>query len=95
MEKLKEIDNFMKFFPQNNLEEVEQNPSKRHNKKKNLEFLTKNGDAVKASSVNEINQKLNEKMSKIRAPKKEKKKKQRGKVKIHADSSGINKEEKK
>ncbi len=95
MEKLKEIDNFMKYFPQNNLEEVEQNPSKRHNKKKNLEFLNKNGDGVKASSVNEINQKLNEKMSKIRAPKKEKKKKQRGKVKIHGDSSGTKKEDKK
>ena len=82
MEKLKEIDNFMKYFPQNHLEEAEQNPSKRHNKKNNLEFLNKNGNGVKASSLNEINQKLNEKMSKIRAPKKDKKKKQRGKVKI-------------
>jgi len=82
MEKLKEIDNFMKYFPQINLEDDESSGrNKKRNKNKNLEFLNKNGNGFKVSSVNEINQKLNEKMSKIKAPKKEKKKRIRGKIK--------------
>jgi hypothetical protein len=89
MEKLKEIDNFMKYFPQINLEEEESSgKNKKLNKKRNFEFINKNGNGIqKASTLKEINQKVNEKMSKIRAPKKEKKKRQRGKIKNHGDGT--------
>lgn len=94
MEKLKEIDNFMKFFPQISLEEEESSGrNKRRNKKKNFDFLSKNGNGTqKASTVNEINKKVDEKMSKIRAPKKEKKKRQRGKIKNHGENPNPKKE---
>ena len=95
MEKLKEIDNFLKYFPQIDLEEDESSGrNKRRNKSKNLEFLNKNGNGFKVSSVNEINQKLNEKMNKINAPKKEKKKRRRGKIKDHGESTKTQNENK-
>lgn len=81
LEKLKEIDQFLKYFPKMNVAEVINN-SKNNQKDKNYKLLTNGKGVHKTSSLIEINNKVKEKIQTFNtnSKKNSKIKKQRGKL---------------
>jgi hypothetical protein len=86
MEKLKQIDDFLSLFPKVALQDPDNVPMNNNTQKIIQSNLNKNPNGKKAETMKEINQRVNEKMSKINGrTKKEKRRRQRGGNKINKD----------